>query len=123
MKSECLCAGGNVLIFACSGGSNVGQISNEAAMLLDEEGLGKFYCLAGIGGNIVKMVEPAREAGKRVLIDGCPIGCGKTTLERAGLKADCYVVVTELGVKKQHKFDLDKEDIRRVVASVKAGLK
>ncbi len=122
MKEECLCAGGSILILSCSGASNAGQISNKAAMVLDEEGTGRFYCLAGVGGNLVDMVEPAREAERRVLIDGCPIGCGKAVLEQAGLEIDCYVVVTELGVKKQHTFNFTEAEVRKVVAKVKEGL-
>ncbi|NPV28331.1 MAG: zinc-binding protein [Firmicutes bacterium] len=118
-REECLCAGGNVLVFACSGGSNVGQISNQAAIALEEAGLGRFFCLAGIGGNLPDMVEPAREAEKRILIDGCPVSCGKATFARAGLKADCYVVVTQLGIKKRHEFAFADEEVEKVVAEVK----
>jgi len=38
------------MILACSGGSNVGQLSNQAAVALTREGFGKMYCLAGVGG-------------------------------------------------------------------------
>ncbi len=34
MAENCLCNGGKALICACSGASNVGQISNKAAMVL-----------------------------------------------------------------------------------------
>ncbi len=33
-------AGGNVMILACSGGSNVGQLSNQVAVELTREGFG-----------------------------------------------------------------------------------
>jgi len=118
----CTCEGGKVLIFACSGGSNAGQIANMAAIKLDEEGCGRFYCLAGVGGGLTDMVESARSADKRVLIDGCPIGCGKAVFEREGLQADAYVVVTELGIKKRHEFAFSDEEVEKVVAAVKEGL-
>lgn len=35
------------MILACSGGSNVGQLSNQAAIELTQEGFGKMFCLAG----------------------------------------------------------------------------
>ena len=41
------------MILACSGGSNVGQLSNQAAIELTHEGFGKMFCLAGIGGHTV----------------------------------------------------------------------
>ena len=41
------CAGnGSVMILACSGASNVGQLANRAALELTQEGLGNMSCLA-----------------------------------------------------------------------------
>jgi uncharacterized metal-binding protein len=122
MAENCLCNGVKTLICVCSGASNVGQISNKAAMVFGEEGTGRFFCLAGIGGNIARMVDTARDEEMRVVIDGCPTGCGKATLERAGVKADVHVVVTDLGVKKQHNFNFTDEEVSQVVAKVKESL-
>lgn len=122
MSEKCLCSGGDVLVFACSGGSNVGQISNKAAMVLDEEGTGRFFCLAGIGGDLKNMVDTARAAEKRVVIDGCSVACARATFERAGLKADCYVDVTALGIKKRHEFAFTDEEVEKVLKAVKEQL-
>ena len=47
--AETCCEGGNdVMILACSGGSNVGQLSNQAVVELTQEGFGKMFFLAGI---------------------------------------------------------------------------
>jgi uncharacterized metal-binding protein len=50
MTENCCATGGNIMIPTCSGGSNVGQLSNQAAVELTQEGFGKMFCLAGIGG-------------------------------------------------------------------------
>jgi uncharacterized metal-binding protein len=34
IAEECFAPGGNIMILACSGGSNVGQLSNQAAVEL-----------------------------------------------------------------------------------------
>ena len=52
MAEECCVPGGNIMILVCSGGSNVGQLSNQAAVELTQEGFGKMFCLAGIGGQL-----------------------------------------------------------------------
>jgi uncharacterized metal-binding protein len=49
MAEECCGPGGTVMILACSGGSNVGQLANQAAVELTQEGFGKMFCLAGVG--------------------------------------------------------------------------
>ena len=41
MAEECCTPGGNIMILACSGGSNVGQLSNQAAIELTQEGFGE----------------------------------------------------------------------------------
>lgn len=52
MAEKCLCEPTEILLFPCSGGANVGQIANEVAVSLTREGIGKLFCLAGIGGHI-----------------------------------------------------------------------
>ncbi len=120
--ADCCCSGDNVLLFACSGGSNVGQIANEAAKKLDEEGLGKFYCLIGVGAGIEGMLVNARGADRIVAIDGCPVACAKIALEKAGLKADSYVVVTDEGVEKGHHFSLTDAEVQAVCDAARSRL-
>ena len=52
MSEECCAPGADVMILPCSGESNVGQLSNQAAVELTQEGFGKMFCLAGIGGHL-----------------------------------------------------------------------
>ena len=61
MSETCCDGGSNVMILACSGGSNVGQLSNEAAVELTREGFGKMFCLAGIGGHLSGFVQSAKD--------------------------------------------------------------
>ncbi len=71
------CCGGNggktVLLYACSGGANVGEIADKAARELMFAGQGTVFCLAGLGGDIQGMVQTARDADVNLVIDGCPI--------------------------------------------------
>jgi len=103
-KGVCCCTNVKTLILACSGGSNVGQISNSAMIELDKKGIGSAYCLAGIGADMSGFVESAR-AADTLLIDGCPVGCGKISFEKHGITPTRYIVVTELGIEKKHNFD------------------
>jgi uncharacterized metal-binding protein len=97
------------LVLACSGGSNVGQIANRTMVELDTQGIGSAYCLAGVGADLSGFVESAR-AADTIVIDGCPVGCGKKAFERHGLEPTRYFVVTEVGIEKKHNFDnLDSE--------------
>jgi uncharacterized metal-binding protein len=72
------------LIFACSGGADVGAISDQAARKLTRDGAGKMYCLAGIGGRVPPIMETTRNAAVLLAIDGCPQNCARKALEHAG---------------------------------------
>jgi len=120
MTEECCEAGGNITILACSGGSNVGQLSNQAAIELTQEGFGKMFCLAGIGGHLGGFVQSAKDVPAMVAIDGCEVGCSKAILDHAEVPAKNYLVLTELGIEKNKDFNLKTEDVQKVKAALKS---
>jgi uncharacterized metal-binding protein len=107
------------MILACSGGSNVGQLSNQAAVELTQEGFGKMFCLAGVGGHLGGFVQSAKDVPQMVAIDGCDIGCAKAILEHAEVPIKSYLVLTELGIEKNKDFALKKEQLDEVKKAVK----
>jgi len=115
MEERYLCQPNEILIFSCAGSSNVGQIANQAAVRLTQEGVGRYFCLAGIGGHVSGMIESTKAGKMLIAIDGCPVGCAKKTLEHTGFNIDEYVQVTELGIEKNHEFNVDRSDVQKVV--------
>lgn len=111
MTEECTCEAAAILIFPCSGSSNCGQIANQAAVHLTENGFGKMYCLAGLGAHDDVMVQTTKAAKQVVAIDGCSTACAKRTIEHAGLTVTDWVCVTEEGISKSHEFKLAPEEI------------
>ena len=111
---ECLCKAEEVVLLPCSGGSNCGQIANQVAVKLTEEGLGNFYCLAGIGAHIEGMMNSVRSAKRVVALDGCAVACAKKTIEHAGLVVTDWICVTEEGIEKVHEFALQPKDIELI---------
>lgn len=110
-------------MLACSGGSNVGQISNEAAKALDQLGQGSMYCLIGIGAQLPTFVERVKKEGTTIVtIDGCAVACAKKALENVGVDSDVYVVVTDLGIEKGHHFDIPREQIAEVADATARAL-
>jgi uncharacterized metal-binding protein len=112
------CCGGDVLLLTCSGAANVGQIANEAGKALTEQGQAKMYCAVGVGACLDSFIETTRNAAACVAIDGCPMGCVKQVLENAGLEADVYVLVTDLGIEKQPGFDAPDDAVAKVTRAV-----
>jgi uncharacterized metal-binding protein len=114
MESKCLCEPGEILLFTCSGASNVGQVANQAAVTLAQDGVGRMFCLAGIGGHIPGMIESTKAGKMIVALDGCPVACAKKTLEHAGFRIDEYLQATELGMEKGHHFNFSNSDARKM---------
>ena len=109
----------NAILLTCSGASNVGQLSNQAVVELTQEGFGKFFCLAGIGAHLDKFVQSAKNNPEVVVIDGCPVGCAKRVVEHAEIPISKYLVVTKLGIEKNHILEIKKEEIKKVKLAVR----
>jgi uncharacterized metal-binding protein len=108
-----------VVLLTCSGSANCGQIANQATLELTQEGIGKMYCLAGIGAHNQGMIESAKSADRIVVIDGCPTACGQKTAQHAGLTVTDWICVTQNGIKKTHNLDIKSEDINLIVKRAK----
>lgn len=116
MSKPCICKPSEIMLFACSGGgSNVGQISNSAALEITKEGKAKMYCLAGLGGHVPGIIEAAKQAKKIIVIDGCPVLCAKKMVEHVGLKVDELIVVTDEDIEKTPgMFDIKADEISKI---------
>lgn len=122
MAQGCDGKSGDKLIFACSGAADVGAISDQAARLLTKEGVGKMFCLAGVGGRVPGIIKTTEEAAQLLAIDGCNLDCVKKTLEEAGFTGFQHVRVTDLGLEKG-KSEVTPENIEKVTAVAREKLK
>ena len=102
------------MIFPCSGGSDVGELSDKAARLLGKSCGKSMYCLAGIGGKVAPIINNTKLADNIIVIDGCPVECAKKTLESAGINEFQYFRLDELGFAKGH-TTIDDCNIEKVV--------
>ena len=96
----CECSAGPTLIFACSGAADVGEVSDVAARKLQKDGVGKMFCLAGVGGRVAGIMDKTKAASRILAMDGCDLDCARLTLEEAGIKAFSHLRVTDLGMEK-----------------------
>lgn len=110
-----VCSGGPVLIFACSGAADVGEISDRAARKLSKDGAGMMFCLAGVGGRVEPIMKKTGSASKILVIDGCNLDCVKNCLEKAGFTEFEYIRVTEIGLEKG-KSPANEENVAKVTA-------
>jgi len=88
------------LIFPCSGASDVGEITDRAARKLTRDGIGRMYCLAGIGGRVENIMASTKAASKILAIDGCQSDCVRNTLLQAGFKEFEHLRLNDMGMEK-----------------------
>lgn len=118
----CSCGGAPKLIFACSGGADVGALADQAARKMTKDGAGRMFCLAGIGGRVSGIMKSTEAAGKILAIDGCPLNCAKKTLEEAGFSEFAHLNLSEAGFQKGES-PVNEENIATVtlVAAARLG--
>lgn len=94
------CGVGDVLLFACSGTANVGEIADRAVRRVAGEKRAGLFCLAAIAAGRPDSIAKARRASLNIVVDGCPIDCGARIFAAAGLTNTIHVRVTDLGIEK-----------------------
>lgn len=115
------CCRGTQLIFACSGAADVGAIADQAARKLTKEGVGKMFCLAGVGGRVSSIMKTTEVADKILAIDGCPLDCVKNSLEQAGFTKFEHLQLAEMGLEKA-KSPVSDDAVEKVAAKGKQML-
>jgi uncharacterized metal-binding protein len=120
---KCACEAAIVGLYACAGGSNVGQMANKVAVELTKQGKGKIMCTVGIGGDVPGIIKSTEGTDEIIAIDGCALVCAKKTLERAGFTVDKHVILSELGMKKNKELDLNENEINEIMAKVEEALR
>lgn len=98
-------------VLACSGASNVGQMTAEVAKRLDREGVGQFKCATSLGAHVTSKVSSVKCSDKVLVLDGCAQGCAKRVVERAGIENYAYVVISQsCCVEKNRDYDASHDD-------------
>ena len=106
-----------IVIYACSGASDAGELADRTARILSQNKLGEMSCLAGIGGRVKPLLAKAGEAGHIVAIDGCPLNCARHTLAQAGFANVHHLELHRLGLRKGNCPPTEE----RLATAVRAG--
>jgi uncharacterized metal-binding protein len=88
---------------------------------LDRKKINNAGCLAGIGAALSSFVESAKTA-RTVVIDGCPVSCGKKAAEKYGIQPAQHIVITELGITKTHNFDTIPVETKEALEKILSNL-
>lgn len=97
-------------------------MANYLAIQLDRLGIAEMSCIAGVGGNVKKLVKTALSGRKIIAIDGCPLACTKACLSNHALLPDLAMDLSRMGVSKRQHEDFDKEQANIILENLKITL-
>ena len=110
------------LVYSCSGCSSAAQLANAVALRLDRNGAAEMSCIAGVGGDVQHLLKVARSGRPILALDGCPLVCVASTLQRHGITANRHYQLQQYGVKKRKHEDFDPEQAAAVLKKVLADI-
>jgi uncharacterized metal-binding protein len=116
--AECCSCGSNgvTLIYACSRAANTGYLADAVSRKLAVNETGKMTCLAAMGAGLSGFIESSKCAKRNIVIDGCPVSCGKQIFEKLGIPC-AHFITTDEGVVKG-KTEITQEVIDRVSENI-----
>lgn len=97
-------------------------MANYLAVRLDRQGLAEMSCIAGVGGDVPKLVRVATSGRRIIAIDGCALACVRNCLARHGVEASEYHLLSDHGVRKRYQTDFDADEADRVLAEMARAL-
>ena len=110
------------LVYACSGCSNVAQLANDLAVVLDREGSAQMSCISGVGGKVKQLVKVAQSGRPILAVDGCPLNCVKQTLATVNVVPTWHIELTTLGYKKRDHENCDLSDAYKLLQMVHSDI-
>ncbi|MCE7862952.1 MAG: zinc-binding protein [Bacteroidetes bacterium CHB5] len=110
------------LIYSCSGCSSAAQMANAIALKIDRSGLAEMSCIAGVGGNVKKLVRLAKSGRKIIAVDGCPLACAKACLANQQLKPDLHLDLSDYDVPKKNGLDYDRDQMEMVLGKIEHAI-
>lgn len=111
------------LVYSCSGCSSAAQLANHVAVQMDRGGVAEMSCIAGVGGDVPKLVKLAKSGRPIVALDGCPLVCVQSSLARHGITPARHYLLHEYGVKKRNHQDFDPTQAAEVLERVQSDLR
>ena len=117
----CGCGNGKtVIITACSGAANTGLMADRVARGLRGDSVGSMICLAALGAELSGYIESAKGADRNIVVDGCPVGCGKKIYDKLGIPCE-QVVMTDFGAE-MGKTEITDVLVARTVSRIESAV-
>lgn len=99
-KSSCGCGGSctkNYIALSCSGASDLGELTDKVTRKIRSELPNtSMNCLAKLGFGEQSLIDAIGKE-QALVIDGCPIDCGRKIMEKNGISNFKHIRLTDFG--------------------------
>lgn len=106
-----------IIIVTCSGVSNTGKLTAQAARILLQRKPGQYMWVQAGQSAAMLGAEPG-SAEKVIVLDGCADCCATKKLNAAGHHADSHIIATELGIEKNGMAEVRFDEIEKVIGAI-----
>ena len=110
-----------IVLVTCSGISNTGKLTTQAACSLMQRRPGRFQW-THVKKSAASLKEECRGGEQVIVIDGCIDRCASKKIACAGVSAQVHIIATDLGIEKNGMADVQYHEIERVVTAVQGAL-
>jgi len=104
-------------LVTCSGVSNVGKLTTQAAQVLLQRTTGQYIWMHARQSTASLQLEIG-DADELIVVDGCGDCCAKKKLSSSRIAPDHHIIATELGVEKKGMGEVQYDEIEIVVRAV-----
>jgi uncharacterized metal-binding protein len=104
-------------LVTCSGISNTGKLTTQAALMLMQRRPGQYVWMHAKQSAAMLEVEIG-DAEHVIVIDGCTDCCAMKKLAKSCLTPHRHIIATELGIEKNGMADVKYDEIEKIVGVV-----
>jgi uncharacterized metal-binding protein len=106
-----------IVIVSCSGASNTGTTADQVArkLCVDDPNGKDLLCLPAFAIRKAPSIKKLQEAGKIVVIEGCPSRCASEILKQGGFSSNLVMeMVADYGMKKVMVPNCEIDEVDRI---------
>lgn len=104
-------------LVTCSGISNTGKLTTQAALMLMQLRPGQYVWMHAKQSSATLEADIG-DAEQVIVIDGCEDCCAKKKISASCLTPHHHIIATELGIKKNGMGEVQYDEIEKVVRAV-----
>jgi uncharacterized metal-binding protein len=104
-------------LVTCSGISNTGKLTTQAAQVLLQRKPGQYIWMHAKQSTATLEAEIG-DADEVIVIDGCGDCCAKKKLSSSRIAPDHHIIATELGIEKMGMGEVKYDEIETVVRAI-----